>query len=166
MDVSINMIQMDSARWVWYFAAALLGGLASSLINNKGTIVRVGWTDAEKTRYRVGIITDVVAGFAAAMGILWMMTPQTDFQLIGIGAVSGYGGSAILQAMLNRLMADVSEKEKDQLKTEKTALEHDNNRLESDIDEIIEKEKELDKNKVLMNIMEKIARAKTVKKEA
>lgn len=158
--VTITVVGMNALTWAAYLAVALLGGLASSMVNNKGTIIRIGWGDQDKTHIRMGPITDIVAGWAAALGILWAMSPQTLFQLIGMGAIAGYGGSAVLQALLNRLLADVSEKEKDKLELEKNATDIERKKLESERAEIVEKEKKLDKDKALINIMQKIAEAK------
>lgn len=56
----------------------------------------------------MGIIADIIIGVVAAIGILWMMTPQTRFQFLGISAIGGYGGSSILRALVNRFEADAN----------------------------------------------------------
>jgi hypothetical protein len=159
-DVTITMVPMTAITWVIYLSVAAVGGFASSLINNKGAITRIGWDGRDKTRIRMGVVTDIVVAFAAALAILWIMTRQTPFQLIGIGAVAGYGGSAVLQALLNRIVADISKEEKDKVEAEKKTIEAEKKELEKERDEIVEREKSLDKSKALISIMERIAETK------
>lgn len=160
---AIQIVQMDITRWILYLVAALIGGLASSLVNNKGAIKRMGWDDPDpqkRKQLEMGLIADLASGVAAALGILWMMTPQTFFQLIGIGAVAGYGGSAILQALVNRLAADVSKTEKEKVENEKKSLEDAKKQLDEKTTKIAQAEKDLDKKKAEISIIEKIAEVK------
>ena len=160
---AIQVVQMDTTRWILYLVAALIGGLASSLINNKGAIERMGWDDPDpqkRKQLKLGLIADLAAGIAASLGILWMMTPQTFFQLIGIGAVAGYGGSAILQALVNRLAADVSRTEKEKAENERDSLEDIKKQLDEKTTKIAQAEKDLDKKKAEISIIEKIAEVK------
>lgn len=111
---------VDMRWWLWaaYILCATLGGLASSLISKKGKLDGPGWHDKNQGVYNLGHLSDIIAGIAAAMALLWIMTPQTLFQLLGIGTIGGYGGSSILQALLTRLVADTSEAEKEKLEAE------------------------------------------------
>jgi len=140
---SLQIVQMHLIDWVWFVVVALIGGFASSLINNKRSIDRMGWDNPDPLKRKhlnIGLIADLVSGLAAALAILWMMTPQTFFQLIGIGTVAGYGGSAVLQALVNRLTIDVSNAEKATLTNEKTQLNTQLNQLR-DIETEIKKKK-------------------------
>lgn len=125
-------------RWLWiaYILCAIIGGLASNLVNSKGMLTRPHWADKDKKAYSVGPVTDIIAGIAAAMGILWLMTPQTEFQLLGIGTIGGYGGSAILQALLNRLVADTAETEKGKIEVEKGVIEREKKVIEGEKEEV------------------------------
>ncbi len=155
----LQIVQMNSLNWVLFLLAALIGGFASSLINNKGAIERMGWDNPDplkRKQLKIGLIADLASGLAAALAILWTMTPQTFFQLIGIGAVAGYGGSAVLQALVNRLTADVSQAQKDTLEKANEKLEESKKML----DTIKESQKELEKKKAEISIAEKIAAAK------
>lgn len=115
---TINVVAMNWPVWLAFLGCAVLGGLASSFVNNNKTALMWGWTDgSKKSKYRMGILADIIVGVAAAIGILWTMTPQTLLQLLGMGAVAGFGGSSVLQALLNRLAAETSEMEKEQVST-------------------------------------------------
>ena len=151
---------MGLGLWIAYFVCAALGGLASSFINNKGVWVRWRWEDQQKTRYILGPITDITAGMAAAVGVLWTMTPQTIFQLLGMGAVSGYGGSSILQALVNKLIADVSEKEKEKITKEKEEVTKIKEELMKWRSEVENRERQLDKDKAMLEIIGMIKKVK------
>lgn len=159
--VTISVVQMDWFRWAIFLVVAMVGGFASNLINGKGIMKRVCLGEDKKS-IDMGPIPDIIAGIAASLGILWAMTPQTLMQLIGMAAIAGYGGSAILQALVNRLVADVAQKEKETLSAINSNLEIAKKQLEEKNLAIIEKEKQLDSDKALVSIMETIAAAKNL----
>jgi len=97
---------------------------------------------------------------AAAVGVLWTMTPQTIFQLLGMGAVSGYGGSSILQALVNKLIADVSEKEKEKITKEKEEVTKIKEELMKWRSEVENRERQLDKDKAMLEIIGMIKKVK------
>jgi hypothetical protein len=97
--------------WVFFLLAAIIGSMASSLTNNNGSAIICGWESGNPRKYCLGIIADIIIGIAAAIGVLWTLTPQTLFQLIGIGTVAGYGGSSVLRALVNKLDAQSSKEE-------------------------------------------------------
>jgi hypothetical protein len=159
LATSIQSIQMNALNWVIFILTALIGSFASSLINNKGAIERMGWDSPkreDRKQLKIGLIADLAAGLAAALAILWTMTPQTFFQLIGIAAVAGYGGSAVLQALVNRLTADVSSAEKKTIEAEKNKLEEDKKVLVAEKAKIQDAEASLVTKKAEMSIIDKI----------
>jgi hypothetical protein len=160
-NVTITVVQMTWFGWIIYLVVAMIGGLASNLINSKGTMKRICLGEDKKC-IEMGPLPDIIAGIAASLGILWAMTPQTLMQLIGMGAIAGYGGSAILQALVNRLVADVSQKEKETLSEINNNLKKTTQELEEKNLAIVQKEKQLDSDKALVSIMEKIAAAKNL----
>lgn len=137
-QVTMTVVNMSLPMWGIYFLAAIIGAVANSLVTNKGSLIwphreylpdeLPGVEDKNKSRKQgspvyekardMGFTGDILVGLAAATAILWTMTPQTFFQLIGIGAVAGYGGSTILQSLLNKVNADISETEKGKLEGE------------------------------------------------
>lgn len=142
---TINIVAMDWAVWMIFLGCAILGGLASSFVNNNKTALMWGWVDGNrKSGYRMGILADIIVGLAAAIGILWTMTPQTTLQLFGMGAVAGFGGSSVLAALLNRLAAETSEKEKEQ--------------VSSKLEKIRKNEKELDRQKAQIELRQLLVR--------
>lgn len=158
---SINVVTVDLKVWVAFIGCAILGGLASSLINNNKIALMPGWDDIDKkTKYRMGFLSDVTLGMAAAIGILWTMTPQTLFQLLGIGVVAGYGGSSILQALVNRLATETVAAERDKIEKEKQLIEKEKQQIESKLETIKNKEEDLDKKKAEIQIMKLIQMAK------
>lgn len=159
--IQINTVDMDVWVWIAYLGCAILGGAASSFINNKGVWVRWRWEDNDtKERFILGPITDITAGIAAAMGVLWTMTPQTSFQLLGVGTVAGYGGSSILQALVNRLIADVSEKEREKIAKEKDAIAKEKEELAKWRKEIENDEAQLSNQKARLMIIDMIRKVK------
>ncbi len=105
---SITLVEIEWYHWIAYIIVAILGGAAGSFVNNKGLLKMWKWEEQDNKNLNLGIIADIIIGVVAAIGILWMMTPQTRFQFLGIGAIGGYGGSSILRALVNRLEADVN----------------------------------------------------------
>jgi hypothetical protein len=104
--------------WVFFLLAAIIGSIASSVTNNNGNAIICGWEsgnpkeeEGNPRKYNLGIIADIIIGIAAALGVLWTLTPQTLFQLIGIGTVAGYGGSSVLRALVNKLDAQSSQEQ-------------------------------------------------------
>lgn len=104
--------------WVFFLLAAIIGSIASSVTNNNGNAIICGWEsgnpkeeEGNPRKYNLGIIADIIIGIAAALGVLWTLTPQTLFQLIGIGTVAGYGGSSVLRALVNKLDAQLAKEE-------------------------------------------------------
>jgi hypothetical protein len=131
-EVTMTVVNMSLPLWGYYILAAILGALASSLVINKGNFILphmkyvpddVVNPKRQKRLYErakdMGFTGDIIVGVAAAAAVLWSMTPQTFFQLIGIGAVAGYGGSTILQSLVNKVAADISETEKKTIALEK-----------------------------------------------
>lgn len=116
MEQQINVVEYIWYYWVFFIIATIIGSIASSLINNNGKALMCGWengistgVNGEPGKYCLGIIADIIIGFAAALGILYTLTPQTALQLIGIGTLAGYGGSSTLRALTNKLEAQVSQ---------------------------------------------------------
>lgn len=107
-EVKISVVAMTTNLWVFYMLAAVIGGLANSLVSNAG-----GWLKVYSTKEAVilGPLSDVIIGIGAGMGILWALAPQTTFQLIGIGAIAGFGGSSILRSLVNRIEVGRREEE-------------------------------------------------------
>lgn len=111
--------------WILFIFAAVIGSTASSLINNSGKVIMCGWEGGNPRgnggnpgKYCMGIISDIIIGIAAALSILWTLTPQNFLQLIGLGAVAGYGGSSVLRALANKLEAQFAQQEADKSRKE------------------------------------------------
>lgn len=111
--ITVTTINMDGVLWGAYLLCAIIGGLASSCINNEGELMTPHKKGDDNRTYLLGALSDVIVGFAAAIGILWAINPQTTFQLLGMGAISGYGGSSILRGLLNRIVAQEFKEEVD-----------------------------------------------------
>lgn len=116
MEQQITVVDSVWYYWALFLLAAITGSIASSLTNNNGKAIMCGWEggnskeeNGNPSKYCLGIIADILIGIAAALGILWTLTPQTVFQLIGIGTIAGYGGSSILRALTNKLDAHLSQ---------------------------------------------------------
>ena len=118
-QVTTTVVTMFWYHWVFYVIIAAVGALASSLVVNKGKFVipqlrNVLKKDEGNTQtltqktQDMGFTGDVIVGVAAALAVWWAITPQTLFQVIGIAAVAGYGGSTILQSLVNKLNAATS----------------------------------------------------------
>lgn len=120
--------------WVFFLLAAIIGSMASSLTNNNGSAIICGWESGNPRKYCLGIIADIIIGIAAAIGVLWTLTPQTLFQLIGIGTVAGYGGSSVLRALVNKLDAQSSQEQakKKDVEVQLYQKEADESRNEAD----------------------------------
>ena len=111
--------------WVLFLLAAIIGSTASSLTNNSGNFIMCG-RDNENSgepqgssrKFYMGTLADIIIGLAAALAILWTLTPQTFLQLIGIGTVAGYGGSSVLRALVNKIDAQISQQEAQESKKE------------------------------------------------
>jgi len=165
MMESINVIDPTLMIWSAFFICAILGGLASSFFNNNKIAIMWGWEDGDKkTRYRVGFLADITVGIVAAIAVLWTMTPQTIFQFLGIGAIAGYGGSSILQALVNKLAAESSERDKDKIEKEKKEIEEMKRQLSTKLEDIKKMEQELDTKKAEIQIREIIKSAKVGEK--
>ena len=126
--------------WVLFVIAAITGGTASSLINNSGKVLMCGWQGGNPSgeegnpgKYCMGIISDIIIGIAAALAILWTLTPQNPLQLIGLGAVAGYGGSSVLRAMVNKLEGEHAQQEAD-----KSRKEAEKNKDEAEINKSLD----------------------------
>lgn len=141
--INVNIINMGWETWLSYIAVVILGAFASSLVLNKGSLVWPRWKSSpditsiqeEKAAEQVtsqsmdkpkikmpriqlgdiGFLGDVIVGLAAGMAVLWTLNPQTLFQLIGYGAIAGYGGSTILQTLVTKITATSSQKESEKL---------------------------------------------------
>jgi hypothetical protein len=167
-EVTMTVVNMTWPMWIYYLLAAALGALASSLVVKKGNLI---WPHGKKVPEEpessgntnnppksqniiyekaeaMGFTGDIIVGLAAAIAILWTMTPQSLFQLIGIGAVAGYGGSTILQSLVNKIKADTSDTEMEknrlqnkQKETEATQKELNNASLNAFLTEILAKYK-------------------------
>lgn len=120
--------------WIFFIFAAIIGSIASSLINHNGNIKMCGWKGGNRNgeegnpgEYCMGIMSDIIIGNAAALSILSTLTPQNFFQLIGLGAVAGYGGSSVLRALVNKVDAQFARQEanKSREDAEKNANEID-----------------------------------------
>ncbi len=146
---SIAVVETDLYRWIAFVVVAIIGGFASSLINNRGMVKMYRWEKLDKKNFDLGFIGDIIIGLAAAAGILWMLTPQTYFQFLGIGAIGGYGGSSILRGLLNKLEADanLNKTSEEVLSTSSKA----DKRIEEIKDQLDSKTQELEKAKTLIS---------------
>jgi hypothetical protein len=117
----VTVMTIDMTPWLWfgYLFCALIGGLASSFANNSG-----GWLKFHSKGDTVvlGPISDVAIGWAAALGILWAMNPQTLFQLLGMATIAGYGGSSVLRSLVNSLNAATSRRDVDEARAAKETI--------------------------------------------
>lgn len=116
-QVTTTVVSMLWYHWIFYILIATLGAMASSLVVNKGKFImpQLPKSESNDKVQIMGFTGDIIVGIAAAFAVWWATTPQTLFQVIGIAAVAGYGGSTILQSLVNKLKADTSET---QLKTQ------------------------------------------------
>jgi hypothetical protein len=135
---SIMVVDMAWYHWIAFFLSAIIGGAASSFVNNSGMAKMWGWEKQDKENYKLGIIADIIIGIAASIGLLWTMTPQTVYQLLGISAVGGYGGSSVLRALVNKMEGQVAQTKADDAKEESKS----NVGLYNNINDLNEKSKD------------------------
>ncbi|MBU3966262.1 MAG: hypothetical protein KKG76_02635 [Euryarchaeota archaeon] len=107
-EVSISLFETTWYHWITFFSAAIIGGMASSFVNNSGRFKMWGLENKDKKYYNMGIMADIIIGVAASLAILSTMMPQTYYQFLGIGAIGGYGGSTILRALVNKVEANAN----------------------------------------------------------
>lgn len=133
ISVSVPILQIDWQLWIQYLGCAVLGGLAQSLINQKGALVlpQRGEENGRKAIV-LGPISDMVVGIVAAIGIFWVVNPQTYAHLLAVGAIAGYGGGAILRSLANRILLDAAAKETEKKERRLQDLRHEAEMLEKD----------------------------------
>ena len=107
-EVSITLFITAWYHWPAFFLAAIIGGMASSFVNNGGKFKIWGRENKDEKNYNMGIMADIIIGVAASIAILSTITPQTYFQFLGMGAIGGYGGSTILRALVNNVEANAN----------------------------------------------------------
>ena len=119
MVLEISVFEVRYYHWIGFFIAAILGGIASSFVNNSGMVKMWGWEmDGDTKKFNMGIIADIIIGLTAAFGILGTIIPQTIFQFLSMGAIGGYGGSSILRSLVNKVAVDGATKENNLIKNE------------------------------------------------